>query len=216
MSKFRTLIRWTGFWIFWILLTVGGLVVDKVLFRGSGVTPRVISGLEYLLGSGATGQKLIEVFAAAILGIIDGIILGAFQWPALRNRLDKAYLWIPATALGTGLSLTIFWAILAFGEVDQYASEDLTDLVFELGIIDSFIGGVILGLAQWLVLRPRVLAAGLWVLTSMVAMVSGWLVRWFVSPALAMFVIGAVSGLGMTILLAASELPQESENSISS
>ena len=105
MKTLQKMFRWVGFWFLWVLLTLAGFLVDLVLFRGSSIGPSIISGLEFWIGTEGSHWRPYEILTAGILGLIDGIIIGLFQWIALRKILHKALWWVPTTAFGKAFSV---------------------------------------------------------------------------------------------------------------
>ncbi len=51
MSKVRTVIYWIGFWFLWVLVCVAGLLVDRVLFRGTFLATGIVTTLETWIGA---------------------------------------------------------------------------------------------------------------------------------------------------------------------
>jgi hypothetical protein len=205
MSTFQKLIRWSWFWFFWVLATLAGLLVHWALFQASGVEMEIISTLEDWIGSEGVKLRLFEFATYGALGLIDGAFLGLFQWVALRRRIKRSLNWIPATALGFAIGLIAFWALFVLITGDQLPPGNPAEWGFEVGLLRISLAGLVVGLAQALVLRRQVRRPGWWAPTFLLGMVSSWLVRWFVSVGLAFVVLGAVTGVVLTIYMAHRE-----------
>jgi hypothetical protein len=89
-----------------------------------------------------------SVVALAFAFVVSGAVTGTAQWLVLRQHLSGADGWVLASTLG--------FAIL--GAVNE-ASAAVFAVVF-------VVAGAVVGVTQWLVLRPHLCRAGLWVLAS--------------------------------------------------
>lgn len=114
-----------------------------------------------------------SVLDGAIGGAACGAVLGAVQWLVLRRRLSLPRSWIVATSLGMagGLALTL----ALFG----------TSTAGSVLLLRGVSTGLLIGLAQWVVLPRSVPRAWVWVPT----VAAGWALGWAVSNAI---------GLGLT------------------
>jgi hypothetical protein len=200
MSKVRNILYWAAFGLFWILVTVAGLLVDRVLFRGTFLAPGIVDTIEYWIGSEGWGLRVSMILSAGILGLIDGIILGMFQWVAVRRLVKNPFGWILGTSLGFSLGLMTFWSIMILLISGRLQVGSDLDKAFGLGLIDSAITGLILGFAQYLVLRRKVQYIQWWVPTILVSMILAWITRWFVGPGASFFTFGALSGIVISVL----------------
>jgi hypothetical protein len=100
--------------------------------------------------------------ATAILGLTLGLSLGAAQWLVLRGHFRGPGWWIPVTALGWTVGITVgAWLGQQFG---------LAEIGF--GIVLGTVTGLCLGAVQWLFLRRRVTRAGWWLPASTFAWAS--------------------------------------------
>jgi hypothetical protein len=125
------------------------------------------------------------------------LLTGLLQYLLLRRYLPRMGWWIVATALGWPLGIAVVYLGYAIWPIALSANSPWS----------ATLVGAVVGLAQWLVLRQRVLRAGWWVPASAL----GWgLVRLiagevFTSP-VELLIIGAVpaavTGLAMWWLLA--------------
>lgn len=203
--KKRTAFQWFRLWLLWVAATLGGLVVDQSLFRGTGASQGLI---EIILawGSGqGLAQNVIDALGGAALGLIDGVILGALQWVGLRYVLRKAGHWVLATAFGTALALAAFYALLGAFPGQLLRGDGGAETLLWLGLLDGIMGGVIIGLAQWLALRGEVRDAIFWVPSMAVIIPAAFLVRWYMSIGLAQLFLAVISGIVLLTLVALSE-----------
>jgi hypothetical protein len=109
-----------------------------------------------------------SVLDGAIGGAACGAVLGAVQWLVLRHRVSLSRSWIIATSLGmaAGLALTL----VLFG----------TSTAGSTLLLRGMSTGLLIGLAQWVVLRRSVPQAWVWVPT----VAAGWTLGWAVSSAI--------------------------------
>lgn len=197
----RTAAQWIGFWLLWSVVSFAGLLVDRILFRGTVVAPSIITFMEGWIGTEGVQLRVFEVVTSGLLGLIDGLLLGLFQWIAIKRKLVGARIWILATSLGLAVGFITFWSLIILFVSDRSLLGDPSDWAFGIGLLDSILTGTTLGFAQWLVLRKKVAKAEWWVAATLFGMVAAWLVRWFVSPLISFAVLGAISGIVLTILL---------------
>jgi hypothetical protein len=197
----RTAAQWLGFWLLWSLVSFSGLFVDRILFRGTLVAQSIITLMESWIGTQGSQIRVFEVLTSGLLGLIDGLLLGLFQWIAIKRKLIGARIWILATALGLAVGLILFWSLIILFVPDRSLLGGVVDWGFGMGLLDSILSGTTLGFAQWLVLRKKVTKAEWWVAVTIVGMVAAWLVRWFINPVISFIVLGAISGLVLTFLL---------------
>ncbi len=109
-----------------------------------------------------------SVLDGAIGGAACGAVLGAVQWLVVRRRLSLPRSWIVVTSLGMagGLALTL----ALFG----------TSTAGSALLLRGASTGLLIGLAQWVVLSRSVPRAWVWVPTVAV----GWALGWAVSSAI--------------------------------
>ncbi len=201
----RTSFQWFKLWVLWVAATVGGLLVDQALFRGMGASRVLIDGvLEWGSGQGLN-LALVEVLAGALLGLIDGVIIGVLQWIALRRILRRAGHWVLATAIGTAAALAAFYALLGLFPAQLLRGDGGLETFLWLGILDGMIGGLVLGSVQWLALRGEVRDAAWWILALAVISPAAFLVRWFMSIGLGQLFLAIVGGIVLLTLVALSE-----------
>ncbi|KAB8319863.1 hypothetical protein SD81_013830 [Tolypothrix campylonemoides VB511288] len=116
----------------------------------------------------AVALSVPPTLAGYVPGCLGPVILGFSQWFILRRHIPKAGLWIVATVLG-GIG-AFFLGVIA---LLLTMSSPLT------GVTGAAFGGVVLGFAQWFVLRQQFAQARWWLLGSTVALVLG--ASWFIN-----------------------------------
>lgn len=132
-----------------------------------------------------------------IQGIIGGTMIGCSQWLVLRRHIPDAWWWIIASILGWGVM-----GVSSFGVIGWFAPRTLQffpRLVY--GIIDGATLGLILGMAQWWVLRQYVTPAWVWIFTNLlywsISLSVGWTIGGILRRLTHLF-LGEVIGLGVT------------------
>lgn len=190
-----------SFWGWWLLACTVGLAVTMYGFA--------------ILGGVLTPVLGVYV-SAAVIAIMNGLLLGVLQWLVLRQHLNSGW-WVLSCALGWG-------AILLFGVI---ANNVL--LIGRPLILYWVAWASVPGMLQWLVLRGQVARAGWWIFASMVGVgvglvCSGVVLHLFVNNIVrsvgiagvevthgAVFgaVYGAITGFALTRLLG-SRLPPTS------
>lgn len=179
----RPATRWTLF-LLWCLATFAGLLLSALPV----VVVQLVLGLDRL----DDPQRRAEVTApllvlgAVLCGAGTGATIGLLQWLVLRRHIQHAGRWIAATAAGYAtLGLLPFlagtfqpgWPLWAFTLIINDKFHWLARVVDEwplaswpAGALTLTLLGVVLGIAQWLVLRGRVHRAAWWIPLSAV----GW------------------------------------------
>ena len=215
----RTWRQWLGVWALWALLAALGGVA------GGAVT---WSWATEVLARGAVsaGQTADVAAALALAGMVTGaaagVVGGLGEWLLLRRWVSRAGWWIVATAggraVGWPLALTVgwLWSELVVGSTGSGAAGILG---LDMG---GLVGGSIVGLSQWLVLRRWVSRAWWWIaataaggaagigLSQYVAqaaaggVVSGGL-AWVSAVGVAAAGVGAVTGVGLVLLFAPAQ-----------
>ncbi len=97
-------------------------------------------------------------------GAAAGLIIGAVGWLALRRWLPVDARWIIATTVGlaAGVSLTTF----LFG----------TDTTIEAVLLRAPLTGLLMGVAQWVILRQALRQASLWIIaTTLIYPLAWWI-----------------------------------------
>jgi hypothetical protein len=147
----------------WVGLTMLGLVAGLALTLPLGVPIFAVVGA-------MAGTPLV-------LGIV-GLALGAAQWPIIRRHLSRSWLWIVASAFGMALGLTAGVTLveqvgraLTGGPVN-FRMLGVAGRSLSFGVI-GVLGGVSLGLAQWLVLRPHAPNCKAWIRVNALSLGAG-------------------------------------------
>ncbi|HEY8807781.1 MAG TPA: hypothetical protein VIN70_09385 [Candidatus Limnocylindria bacterium] len=119
---------------------------------------------------GVPGRALSSLLGGlvylAVYGAVVGIVVALVQLAALRGRSIAPVSWIATSALG----LTVAFPVMAIvGEVLGNAIDPLLPVALGEGVIQDLSGatlGIILGIAQWRVLRPLLSGQVSWLIAS--------------------------------------------------
>jgi hypothetical protein len=128
----------------WLIWTAGFLAFPLAGLAGTAVAGRVDSPLAALLG-----------------GAVTGLVVGAGQWLASRRRLELRH-WAQATAAGMGLGLLLGGSIVGY-------RTSLAGLA-----VMGAITGIVLGVAQALVLPRRTHMRWVWAAAMPFLWALGW------------------------------------------
>lgn len=95
---------------------------------------------------------------AAIVGAVQGLILGACQWMVLRNWSSRAWLWITATSAAWALGGAIHWYLYSNAGgpfCQEFNCEDLPiePTYFQAALIGWLSGGLVVGSITAVALR---------------------------------------------------------------
>jgi len=165
---------------------------------------------------------VLEMVAGATFWALLGLVLGIAQWLVLRRHLPGVGWWVPATLAGCAVVGSLKWGQ---GMVMEQVMMSLGDMGgvgpwvwIGLSSIPDGLTGLVIGLAQWLVLQNRLPRAGRWVLINVVAWIIAAIVfgllglalgeideetgRWL--PTLVGQVLAIITALGMARLLSHS------------
>jgi hypothetical protein len=152
-------------WLRWTLATTLGAVV------GWGVTTFVVS---------PTAVGMI-VFA-----VTTSLAVGLAQWFVLKQYFNRAGWWI----LGTTVGGTVGWiGGLLVGEVFVAAGAALVGLV-----LGGLLVGLVVGVAQWFVLKPHFSGAGWWILAATAAVAVNWIMGWIMGGYIVGHFVGYIFG----------------------
>jgi hypothetical protein len=165
-------------WLWWVLANALGEAVglSAVLVVGFGVLSPRLAGL-----SGAW-PALLAVIGGALLGIYEGVVVGAAQGAVLRLRLPGLSMrtWIIATVIGAmvawGLGMLPSTMMSANASESQAAAEMPEWVTYAMAAGMGAVAGVILALAQWVALRSLrsgVNRAALWLPANALAWLCG-------------------------------------------
>ena len=140
--KYSQQVGW-WFWFQWVLANmVGGVVGFFVgLFVGGRVDNTMVS------------------FDVAVFGTVFGAVVGALQWWVLRKRLSQARWWILATVLASAI-------LFPTAEVMWNALNDVVSNTVIQEVVILSVMGLVIGSAQWLVLRKQLSQSHWWILAS--------------------------------------------------
>lgn len=175
---------WT-FSLLWVAATfVGGFVYVIPV-----VAVHLVLGLDRLEDPQGSGEitAWMLVLAAVLCSAACGSTIGLGQWLVLRRRIKGAGLWVAATIAGYAsigvlpLIVAVFrpdwldWALkmVINGKMHWLAREQPSwpGASWGEGAITLTMFGVLLGIAQWIVLQGRVDRAGWWIALS----AAGWI-----------------------------------------
>lgn len=104
---------------------------------------------------------------AALAGLVTGVVIGLAQWLVLRQALPLNPGWIVITGMGTAVGLAA--GVALFG----------TETAGNTLLLRAALTGLIIGIAQWLLLREHITMNGWWLLV----IAGGWAIAWAVTRA---------------------------------
>ncbi|MEM9244598.1 MAG: hypothetical protein AAGA67_02465 [Cyanobacteria bacterium P01_F01_bin.153] len=141
-SRKSSEIGW-GFWLQWILVTLIGFLVSLYWVEVGG-TPDL----------------------NAVEGVIGGAAIGVAQWCVIRQKFPKAWWWMLVSVVG--------WGVLGLSHIGAvgWTAPSTSNIYLRIlyGVLKGAQVGLLMGIAQWLVLRMCVPKAEQWILAS----VAGW------------------------------------------
>ncbi len=152
--------NWRNFGLQWF----GACVATKLL-------QLIFDGFAGAFASMAGLDRPAFLLALVVFRLISGALGGLVQWLVLRQWLLALRPWVLATSLGSAIALVVvnlLWSLTLapspVGPMGAFAPpmSVLPQFLFE-GIY-----GLVLGVAQWLVLKTKVSQAGGWILASAV------------------------------------------------
>ena len=145
--------------------------------------------------------EALQSFVSTVLvdGLVIGSAVGIAQWLVLRRYVSPVGWWVALSIVGYGVGK-------AMAEATLPGTTTLPGYALTGAIV-----GVVVGLAQWVVLRRSLSSAGWWVPATSLAWVVGWCAIGVAEhasdwPTLAVYVVGgigaAVAGLitAMTLI----------------
>lgn len=116
--------------------------------------------------------------ALFLVGMVEGLILGFFQWLVLRRYIRQITGWIVATTIGAliawslGIVSSFFMTIVVVVSAEGMTK---TDFLEGIALLGALVGSV-LGFAQWLVLRIHIQRAAWWIVANAIAWSIGLLI----------------------------------------
>jgi hypothetical protein len=168
-------------------------------FIGIGVAGGIAFGVNATIGEPKTiVMKILVLLIMLIAGFFEGLLLGTFQWKALKDKLPSVPQkeWIFYTVLVAVLGWFLgMLPSLFFMPTNVKNNQDLnfnfeSPLAFAvLSIITGLILGAVFGLFQWFVLKKYVEKASIWIVANSL----GW-------------------GLGLGWIYLFASLPNENSN----
>lgn len=183
--------------VWWTLANVLGLLA------GYWLGPMICDGLFMSQCPPASPNDSVDCYIwnpiswMVIIGGTVGIFVGMAEWLVLRKNISRCKWWVIATMLG--------WAI---GLGTLAASREVLGQRIENLAIEALYGataGLVVGVAQWLILRRIVHKAGWWLAAMLL---SGFLTFWLYFPGATSFVnfwqfvlSGTVTGIITAIAL---------------
>jgi hypothetical protein len=132
-------------------------------FLGIGVAAGIAFLHIHFLGEPQTiGQRLLVIFVMVLAGIIEGLVVGSFQWSVLKKRFAniKVKNWLIVTALGaaTAWLLGMLPSTFFAPEAATTSPESLEFSGAQFALL-AFLSGVVLGALcgafQWVELRKH-------------------------------------------------------------
>jgi hypothetical protein len=153
-------ISWSG----WLWATVaalaGGQLIGLLLFIGQ-------------TGLGSVHRlSLFSIKSPLIEGAIVGLALGCLQWIILMPLGQRAKWWIPLTAVAVVLGEYAWTGVVTPQIFRALHNGAISPTFFSLArnrLTTAVLVGALVGGAQWIVMRPWLKRAGLWVLVNVVA-----------------------------------------------
>jgi hypothetical protein len=119
---------------------------------------------------GVPGRALSSLLGGlvylAVYGAVVGIVVALVQLAALRGRSIAPVSWIATSALGLAAAFPVMAIV---GELLGNAIDPLLPVALGEGVIQDLSGatlGIILGIAQWRVLRPLLSGQVSWLIAS--------------------------------------------------
>ena len=133
------------------------------------------------------GGIVLGALAAVVVGIVlEGLVVGIAQARVLRDSLRavSAARWTRGTMLGAGmawfLGMVPSTVVALVGTVPAGGAEPVAEppamVRYGLALALGALAGPVLGLGQWLVLRPHVARAGRWIMANALAWAPGMVV----------------------------------------
>lgn len=179
-------------------------------FLGIGVAAGIAFLHIHFLGEPQTiGQRLLVIVVMVLAGIIEGLVVGSFQWSVLRRKFAnlKVPNWLIVTALGaaTAWLLGMLPSTFFAPEPSTASSESLefSGAQFALlAVLSGIVLGALFGAFQWVELRKHTAKASRWILANLFGWTVGLTIIYLGASAplvetglVAVIIIGTISGL---------------------
>jgi len=150
-------------------------------FPIAGIAGRVVAG------------PVDSTWTAVLSGAVAGLVIGAAQWLALR-RIGTDVRWIAATGVGLAVGFGLAFAIFGYG-----------DTIGDLAVVGA-VSGLVVGFAQWWLLRDLLDGSIVWIPASAAAWALGWTVTTAigVDPDDRWAVFGLSGSTTLTVILGAT------------
>jgi hypothetical protein len=192
------------YWLHWTIACGMGE------FLGIGVAAGIAFLHIHFLGEPQTiGQRLLVIFVMVLAGIIEGLVVGSFQWSVLRRKFVnlKVQNWLIVTALGaaTAWLLGMLPSTFFAPEPSAASSESLefSSAQFALlAVLSGVVLGALFGAFQWVELRKHALNASRWIVANLLGWTVGLAIIYLGASAplvetglAAVIMIGTISGL---------------------
>ena len=169
-----------GFWLQWILATLIGFLVSLYWIEVGG-TPDL----------------------NAVEGVIGGGAIAIAQWWVIRQTFPKAWWWILVSIVG--------WGVLGLSHIGAVGwiapSTSSIHLRILYGVLNGAKVGLLMGVAQWWMLRISVPKAEQWILASVAGWAAGLSLGWSIGEVLHRITgifLGGVVGLTLAWVVTAA------------
>jgi hypothetical protein len=139
------------------------------------------------------GPTVGDAVVGPVAGAVGGAAVGIAQSVVVGKQVGRARWWILASSVGWAVGGGGGWAIAyardwaVLGSIGCYA-----EVIYKGGAVIGAMGGTVVGIAQWVVLRKQVYRAGWWILASTVGGALGGALGWHLGG----LVSEVFSGLG--------------------
>jgi len=159
--------NWNKNWWRWVLACAGGEII------GIGLAAALAGSMFYLVGEPVSiSQKILVVTTMLIAGVIEGSILGLFQWNVLRRVFEEVprRRWVFATVLAavTGWLIGSLPSVVFAGYASEASLSESTSpwMNILVGIGAGILLGAIMGLFQQNVLKDYAEKTENWILAN--------------------------------------------------
>lgn len=154
--------------------------VQWMLASAVGYTAAIPLGF-FVAASITTSPVLFNLIDGFIIGTINGVVTGMLQWLPLRQRFSQMNWWIIVSIIG-------FAGGGLLGEAEFF------DRLILEGTARLTMLGILVGTAQWLLLRRHVLKAERWIIANTLGWGMGAVIGTLVSGSIAKILLFPVSG----------------------